>query len=154
MLVLYALERKWGVLAALYKVTAVTPNLDTGATAVTCTKYAIPKLITHGIEWSQKFEYDLSFLAANKNFAYGGLYTPGDRIAVIRNTMGITAIEMKDYLVHDGKRYEMQQIEALDYQAGWILRLRHTPDVKPYQVHERAVWSRIEPTQEISEELN
>ena len=146
---LYSLERTWGVSADLYRVTAVNPDFDTGKNNTTRQRYHIPRMITHGIEWSQKFEYDLSFLAANKNFTYGGVYVPGDRMAVVRNTFGLTAVEMKDYIVYDGKRYAMQRIEALDYQAGWILHLRHTPDVKPLQIHARAVWSRVTPTNDI-----
>lgn len=152
---LYALERKWGVPADLYHLNSSTPNYETGKSVVDRTKIHLPKLITHQVDSLHKFEYDLSFLAANKNFTYGGFYAPGDRIAVIcaQRIPSEVKIELHDYIVLSGIRYNLQRIQRLDFHAGWILHLRNTPGEKPFQVIERAVWSRVTPTQEIEGEL-
>lgn len=148
---LYVLERKWGVPADLYIMDSVSPNYETGKQTVNRTKYHIPRLITHSVEFVHKFEYDLSFLAANKNFTYGGFYAPGDRYAIICAKFVPTEvnIQLKDYVVLSGDRYNLQRLQKLDYHAGWILHLRHTPGEKPYQSIDRAVWSRVTPSQDV-----
>jgi hypothetical protein len=149
LLCLYGLERKYGVPADLYKVSVGVPNIETGDRGITTTKYHIPKMITHTATIHPKFDYDISYLAANKNFTYGGIYAPNDRIVVFRNTWGLAEITMKDWVIYGDKRYGMVRIVALDFQLGWILHLRHTPDIKPYQSHDRAVWSRVTPSQDM-----
>lgn len=153
-LMLYSLERKWGVPADLYKITVGTPNFETGGKATTLAKYHIPKFITHGVQFDQKFEYDLSFLAANKNFTYGGVYQPGDRFAIVNSeSLNGVVLDMKDYFVYGGLRYAIQRLQQIDYKVGWFVHLRHTPGTTPNQVHERAVWSRVTSTQDIVGEL-
>jgi hypothetical protein len=150
-LMLYTLQRKWGVPADLYKLAVGTPNFATGIPSTTRTKYHIPKFITHAVSFDQKFEYDLSFLAANKNFTYGGFYVPGDRVGIVdaRFLPAGVEIETKDHFLYDNKRWEIHRFERLDYRTGWYVHLRHTPGTKPTQTHERAVWSRVTATQDI-----
>lgn len=154
-LLLYTLERKWGVPADLYKVVVGTPNYETGNTATTKTKYHVPKLVTHETKFDQKFEYDLSYLAANKNFTYGGVYIPGDRLAILNSKYlpSTFQLSVEDHLIYGGKRYAIQRFEELDAKAGWLLHLRHTTGTKPVQTHERAVWSRVSPSQDIESTL-
>lgn len=150
LLLLYSLERKWGVSADLYKVGLVAPNLELGRTGEQATKYPFTKFITHGVTIELKFEYDIGYLAANKNFTYGGIFMPNDRLAIIRNIFNLKSIDMKDYIIYDGKKYAMQTVVDLDYHTGWILHLRHTPGSKAYQQHDRTVWSRVTATQDIA----
>jgi hypothetical protein len=145
LLVLYGLERKYGVPADLYKITVGEPNLETGRPDTTRIKYHTPKMVTHTVSMDHKFDYDIAFLAANKNFTYGGFYAPGDRIVIVRNTWGLTEVTLKDWIIYDDKRYSIERVVTLDYRVGWILHLRHTPGVTPYQIHDKVVWSRVTP---------
>lgn len=153
-LILYSLQRKWGTRADYYKVTIGTPNLDTGSKGITRIKYPLRALITTTAKFIRKFEYDIGYLAANKNFTYGGFFEPGDRLALIGPELpsGVR-IEQRDYFAIDDKRYDIQRLEPLDGDVGYLLHLRHTKENKPYLIHERFVWSRITPVQEISYEL-
>lgn len=143
LLVLYGLERKYGVLADYYKITVGEPNLELGDSGISKVKYKVPKLITSTVTIHPKFDYDISFLAANKNFTYGGIYEPNDRVAILRNTIGLTNVDLKDWIIFDDTRYGIERVVMLDYKLGWILHLRHTPGIKPYQIHNRVIWSRV-----------
>jgi len=151
-LTLYALERKYGISADLYSVNDVDPNYELGRPDQTVTKYHINKLITNNVTILQEIP---RLLGESRSFRYGdsGVYNPGDRLCVVRNVFGLSEIKMQDYLVYDSKRYSMQRVVALDFQAGWLLHIRHTPDVKAYQIFDKSVWSRVTPSQEVDNEL-
>jgi hypothetical protein len=151
---LYALERRYGVSGDLYKVIDVAPDIELGTDNISVTKYHFPKVVTFDVTIAQKFEYALGYLRANSNFTHGGIYNPNDRAIILRNIYNLSSIEMKDYVFYDGKPWSMQEVINLDFQLGWILKIRHTPGTKFYQQHDRAVWSRVTPIQTISETLN
>lgn len=148
LLVLYTLERKWGVPADLYHITSVEPDYELGRVGESVVKYHIPRFVTQ--ETSTKLEFGTAFPHARHQINFGGIYSPNDRVCVFRNIFGLPDIDMKDYIVYAGNRYVIQQKVFLDYQLGWILHIRHTPDVKSYQSHDKSVWSRVTPSQDIA----
>ncbi len=157
-LILYALRQKWGVPADFYKMSvAPTANsIETGNKGVTRTKTHIPNLMTTSVDFIRKFEYDIGFLAANKNFTYGGFFEPGDRLAVLDGAYLAEGmdIDQKDYFVYGGRRYDIQRIEVFDHQVGWMLHLRHTKENKRYAIFEGYVYSHVTVEQTVEGELN
>lgn len=152
--IFYALERKLGVEASLYKVTSQSPNFETGRLNVTTSVMRIPRFITCSMEEAHKFEYDLGYLAANKNFTYGGLYEPGDRLGLFsgRNLPEGFRVEMSDYIVWDGQKYDIVRIQTYDHSAGFALQLRATKGQRAYQSHDRAVYERLPIVEEVTHE--
>jgi hypothetical protein len=109
------------------------------------------QMITFTVSESRKFEYDLGYLAANKNFTYGGFYEPGDRFAIIDLSRNPDlSIDMKDYIVYDEDRYDMQRIEPLDTINGWLLHIRKTKDNKRYAIHETYIYDHLDISEEIT----
>lgn len=152
-LILYSMRQKWGVDADFYKVSVGAPNYETGNKNVSTVKYPIRKMITAKASFARKFEYDIGYLAANKNFTYGGFYEPGDRLAVISDE-GIPApIQQRDYFIIGGQRFDIERIDSLDWNAGYILHLRATKKNKRYAQIEKYVWNRVSITQDISSEI-
>lgn len=147
LLALYTLERKFGVSADLYHVVQTEPDLETGDTGITPVKYHIPKLITCTGVIGMDFSLGLRRIHALSSL---GEYDPNDRVAILRNTFGIDDLGSNDYIVYLGDRYLIKDQTNLDYRLGWLLKLRQTPGTQPYQLHDRAVWSRVTPSQEIS----
>jgi len=89
---------------------------------------------------TQRFEYDLSFLAANKNFTYGGIFEVGDRVAVLSAYDFANGFlpTTDDYVVCQGKRFTVHKFTELDAKAGWLVHLRNTQGVLPGRVIERS----------------
>lgn len=143
--IFYSLERKFGLPADFYKVTSGVPDLDTGRLNVETVVTRLTHFITCSMKEAHKFEYDLSFLAANKNFTYGGLYKPGDRLGLFsgRNLPEGFKVAMSDYIVWDGTKYDIVEITTLDHQAGFALQLRATENQKPYQSLSAVVYERM-----------
>lgn len=151
-LLLYTMKRKWGVRAAFYKVAVGKPDLESGGKAITRIKYTINRLVSSTVKTIRKFEYDIGYLAANKNFTYGGFFESGDRLAVISDELsrqGIEEITMKDYFIINDQRFDIGRVEQMDGDVGYLLHLKRTKEREPQAIHERFVWDRITPTQTI-----
>lgn len=156
-LILYALRQKWGVPADFYKVSInqTINTIESGKKGVTREVYHISSFLTSAVDLIKKFEYDIGFLAANKNFTYGGFYEPGDRLCVLDGSLvpeGLT-VEQEDYFIHDRKRYDIQRVEAFDHQVGWILHLRATKNIKQYAIVHEYVYNHLTIEQDINETL-
>lgn len=153
---IYILERRGNFSPGkLIRITSTKPNYETGETGVETQQFDLPRLVTYDASNTHKFEYDLGYLAANKNFTYGGLYEPGDRVAIF-STKGLPEafeLKMNDYIVLDGVKYNMQSFAALDVNAGYVVKLRATKDEKPYQTHNMAVREKLTMSEEIEGEL-
>lgn len=136
--VLYSLKQKWGREATYYKVGNALKDVDieTGRSRLNITRHQIKKLVTFKQQVISKFEYDIGYLAANKNFTYGGFYQPGDRVAIVAysDIQGAT-ITMDSYFFVDNKRYNIQRFDILDHDLGWIVHLRNIPGDKGNQIH-------------------
>jgi hypothetical protein len=154
-LLLYMLRRKWGTPAALHKVSVGTPDFVSGDKSVSRVAYDIPLFVTSTVQTTRKFEYDIGYLAANKNFTYGGFYEQGDRLGFIaaEDVPGVDDVSQSDYMVIGGHRYNMHRIISLDNNIGWYLHLKRIVGQKKYAVTNINVWQRITFTEDIDAEL-
>lgn len=153
--VLYRLRRRWGVPGTLYQVDPGTLDLDTGQTTDVKTKYDIPNLLTWTVSEQFKFEYDLAFVAANKNFTYGAVFEIGDRIAILDAVYLPKGFKIRenDYVVYNARRYDLKRWDILDGEAGYLLHLRHTQGTLPGQIIEIKYRHRLNISQDIAGEL-
>lgn len=149
---LYSLERQWGVRADLYLVTKGAPDFDTGQTTDVKTVIDLPKFVSFQVTEGQKFEYDLSFVAANKNFTYGNLFEVGDRVGFISAKYLPDGFELgeNDYIVYRAERYDVKRWDELDVEAGLILHLRHLEGTEPGQILSIKVFSDLTIEQDIT----
>lgn len=118
---LYDLKKQYGRPIALYK-TTTTNDLQTGKRTVTRIKYPIRKGILLPESYITTKIYSLSYIAANKNFTYGALFNRKVKIILIDQSdiRGIR-IEPEDYIVLDNRRYDIKNIEDLEFNTGYII---------------------------------
>ena len=126
---IYSLERQEGQPISYVSQGSYTFNVSTGEkTYDSPTTHLIQRVVTLQVTEDSNFEYRLSYIAANKNFTYGGLFEVGDRIFLLRKQA--FPISRKDYIIFDGARYVFVKITKLDYDAGFILYARTTQQSK------------------------
>lgn len=143
--ILYRLKRVYGIEAAIYDTDITPPNLRTGVQTITREKISIPRMIILPVRIQSQFEYDLSFIAANKNFTMGGNFDAADR-SVLIDQADLPAgfeFEARHYIVFDNARYDIRDRTELDYNLAIFLRLRKVQEEKPYQIFEPLVWDRL-----------
>lgn len=135
--VVYSLKQRYGLPLTLYTTVDSVVDLETGVKSVTKTVYAVKRSILLPIEIVRKFAYDLSFVAANKNFTYGGFFDKGASTFILdRKDLPETYIfKLGDYLTYGEKRYNIKNIgdyankQAIvilaEYVEGELLAAQH-----------------------------
>lgn len=138
---LYSLGHRFGVPAEVYSLVDGIFNPATGKkTSESYTRFLLRKFISFSVTYAAKFEYDLSFIAANKNFTYGAEFEVGDRVAIILRSEGPQDIVFNDmWIVYNEKRFDILKKEEIDFNLGWILQLRHVQGSKRTRIVDKYV---------------
>lgn len=112
--VIYRLKRAYGQRVDIYHQSAESVNYQTGAKTVTKQKWSVRRVVVFTADMVRKHAYDLSYIAANKNFTYGGTFELGTRFFLFdgRDIPSDCAIEVENwYLIYDHARYEIKHLE-------------------------------------------
>lgn len=129
---LYKLKQDYGFPVDIYRVTSTGVDQSTGRRTQTRTKYPVKKAIVLPNALARKFSYDLSFIAANKNFTYGAWYDINTRICIIDSLdipKGFQFVIDSDYLMFEGSRYEVKSAEPIEHKYGFIVVMKETVGV-------------------------
>jgi len=133
---LYQLKQDYGSMIHIYKTISSDIDLKTGKTVVNRTVHKVRKAIVLPSILARKFSYDLSFIAANKNFTYGGFYDVNTRL-VILDRIDLPknyALAIEDYVIIGTKRYDVKQFEVLEHDQGYLLTVKETVGMKAHQI--------------------
>lgn len=79
----YNLSRRYGEDITITIPQSVTPNYQTGAVEKIVKEYFISNVPILPADMIRDFVYDLSFIASNKNFTYGGIFNKGERLILL-----------------------------------------------------------------------
>lgn len=133
--ILYRLRHRYGFnVKLLIKDTDPSFNPETGIESnPSDAEYIIRKVIELPRRETQDFEYDLSYIAAGKNFVYGAFYEKHDRVLVfdkfsLRNSddNGYYDINQCDQVIMDETSiYEIGDIVRLKDNLGYIVGIIH-----------------------------
>ena len=147
--VLYRLKQDYGITIGIYRLIVGTPNYLTGAKDVSNQLIKqILKAILLPTRDIQKFQYGLSFIAANKNFTYGGVFEVGDREVIIdsKDLPKDFNFQDGDYLVFEKQRYNIVERVHFDFKAFYLI-VRRTQEELPRQIISKTVKEEINPVE-------
>lgn len=121
---IYALKRAYPQAVTLCRTTGNSTNLETGLKAETLIKLIVKRAILLPAKNLREFAYDLSFIAANKEFTYGGFYDHKLRLVLIdrRDVVDFT-IDNNMHAMISGRRYEVKQFAEYEEQEVLALLL-------------------------------
>ncbi len=122
---IYRLKRDYGFPIRLYKITKVTLDLEAGTKTRRVKYKSIPRAVFVTARLYRSFVYDLSYIAANKNFVSGGFFDSEDRVIFIdwQDTRDFE-IEVDDYIVYDNKHYLITERRVFENNAGYLVKVR------------------------------
>ena len=135
--IIYRLKRQFGIVMYIgYRDSADTYNLETGQITRDLTYIKIRRGIVLPERHFKDFEYDLSFIAANKNFTYGGIFERGVRNVIIdvKDLPDSFVITTEMYAVFENRRYEIQSAVIAEHNKAWLMQVKevsNTDDVDP-----------------------
>jgi hypothetical protein len=125
--IIYRLKRQYGVVMYItYTNSADEYNLETGQITRDLTSIKVRRGIVLPNRLAKDFEYDLSFIAANKNFTYGGIFEKGERNIVIDadDLPSGFQITTEMYVVYSNRRYEIKDATLAEENKAWLLRIK------------------------------
>lgn len=131
--ILYRIRHRHGFKAVLRKRdTSPTFDPETGRETSEDNDYILRKVAELPRREERDFEYDLSYIAAGKNFTYGALFDRHDKVVIVDRTIlrnanddGYYVIANRDQMVIEGDIYEIATIIRLKGNLGYILGLVH-----------------------------
>ena len=110
--VLYRLERAYGTVIHYHRLLSVQQNAKTGVDQKFEDIFRIPRAVVMDNKIIRDFEYDLSFIASNKNFTYGGQFDTSTRLILLRRKFLPTNYEssVDDRFVFASKNWEIKSV--------------------------------------------
>lgn len=123
---MYSLKRQWGAPIDLYRHTGdATTNLDTGIKTTPKEVHHIRRAIVLPAKIMREVLQSISQISANKAMVYGGSFDTSSRVFIIdqRDVRAIPddGIQLDDWIVYKGHRYELKQIEEFDLGGAWMI---------------------------------
>ena len=117
---LYNLERRMGGRVAFHR-ESETLNTRTGKKDVTKLVWE-RKVVVLPSELKTKFVFDLSFIAANKNFTYGGNFDTSQRRLILSSREAAGYVPQNDdFFVFENKRWQIKEVQTFEYDTGYLL---------------------------------
>lgn len=135
--ILYRLKRRYGSqVDILYRKSSVTDRA-TGEKVVSKGGVRVKRMICLPSQVHKEFAYDLTFIANNKNFTYGGLYDTNQRrfIVDVRDLPRDFEITTDMWLIYDGVRYDVKQTQRFEENYGVSVLAEQVETVTPEELH-------------------
>lgn len=150
--VIYALKRKWGQALTLCRSTNISVDTETGKATSTLTKLEVRRAIILPVTSLRTFAYDLSFIAANKNFTWGGLFDTKTRIALIsRRDAPSFTFDQDMWVMFKGKRMEVKNVTEFEDEEIVAFLLTGLVDGKPLDQVDESVSDDMGLTESVGE---
>lgn len=134
-LTIYKLKRLYGGPILLYRVGQPQTDLDTGIkTWPGKSRVAVQRAIILPVKMTREQTQTISMISSNKAFVYGGLYDLGARQFLVdpRDLPPGYRIKMDDFIVYDGKQYEIKNIVDTEFNALWEVVGTELEGVSPH----------------------
>jgi len=122
-IILYRLKRSYGLPAIIKRIVAQAQDIKTGKIVRTYLEIPIKRVIVLPTHDLRNFIYDLSYIAANKNFTYGGLFDQNARTMIIdiKDAPKGFVLTENDHIVFENRRYEIKEFALAEHNQGWLL---------------------------------
>lgn len=140
--VLYKLKRNYGYPLDLYKILLTQEDISTGKKTVHRARYHLHKaVILTPAELKRLYQYDMSYVAVNQRFSYGGFYDTEalfliiDRIDLPRGL----ELTLDDFAIYRHKRYNFDKVEPLEQDLAYMIKMRESKGGSVGEIHEVSV---------------
>lgn len=152
---LYELKKDYGTQIRYINIDYSDVNIDTGKRSFIKSAYTFNAIILPR-RTTRKFVQDIAYLAANKNFTYGGLndYNEIKFIIDLDDLPKDLNISLDGYLIHNHKRYEKIEFELIEHEIAFMLSTKGVEGSKPYDIMPFLVQSTFQLQHRVNFELN
>lgn len=121
---IYTLKRVYGTQVYIYRPVTDISNVETGRITRTFSENKIKKAVVLPKNQTWDFIYDLAYVAASKNFTYGGFFAQSDTIVILDKNDISFVPDLHDHFEFKGKRYEITGVETLHEGSAYLVGLK------------------------------
>ncbi len=121
---IYQLKHEYGAPVQVYKIDSAATDYKTGVKTATKSVIDVRRAVVMPATTMRKFFQGISYLSASKPFAsQGGQGWDGTSRAFIFLGSDLPGYEweVEDWIVYRSKKYEVSEIEALEFDTGWMI---------------------------------
>ena len=124
--IIYRLKRQYGLPVQIKQQLSISNNIETGDITRSFRTITIKRGILLPRDAMSKFSYDLSYIAANKNFTYGGFYDVNSRTMIIdvKDLPTGTTLTTEDVVIFESRRYSVSKLEKAEHNKAWLLTIK------------------------------
>jgi len=148
---IYDLKTRYGAPITVYRLTSATTNYKTGVKTGTVANYNIRKAAVLPADEVRRFFASIAFITEAKSFVSPGMqgWDQSTRGFVI-DSRDIRDFEFQpeDWIVYRHKRYELESIQRLEYDTGWLVIGKELKGTDPKEIIDLNVSSTLEMDQE------
>ena len=126
--VLYRLKRRYGASVDILRRTSSVVDRETGLKTVQTRLIRLRRVIVLPAQLAREFSYDLAYIAAAKNFTYGGFFDTTERRFIV-DTKDLPTdfeIEIGDYFVYDQVRYDVKTSERFEDARAFFVQAKQS----------------------------
>lgn len=130
-LIVYRLKRQYGLPIIVRKPISNDNDVQTGKITRVYEAYSIRRAIVLPADLMRTFIYDLTYVAANKNFAYGGLFDKTMKVFIIDkkdirdSDNKKVAIDMSFDIVLNTKKFDLVAVEETEDQTSYLIKAKN-----------------------------
>ena len=130
--IIYRLKREYGLPIIVYHRLSTDTDLKTGVITETFQTLCIRRAAVLPNRRIRDFAYDLSYIAANKNFTYGGFFDPEDRTIILdKDDLKNLELTKDDFIIFQEKQYEVKEMREAELDQGMIVLLKSIDNKRP-----------------------
>jgi len=125
--VIRSLKRNYGMPITFYKYITATENIETGVVDTVLKIIPVRRAIILQSRWQADFVYDLSYIAANNNMTYGGLFDRTQRRIIIDALDlpdGVLPISNSDFCVIEDRWYVVKESFEFEHRHAFLFLIK------------------------------
>lgn len=135
--VLYQLKRRYGTRVTFHRDNE-TLDTELGTKIVIKQTWEIKYAILMPTTQQQKFVYDLSYIAGNRNFTMGAIFDASFRKLILDSKdLGSYIPQQRDYFTFEGKRWNLFEIHKFELGAGYMVIGQQIDGALPRETHNK-----------------
>jgi hypothetical protein len=133
---LYMLKRQFGGTINIYTIGSASTDPRTGVVTETRSVVKIARAAILPARISREVKRSISQISANKMFVVGGTYDAGRRLFIVdRNDVPDLTLTNNSYIVYKNRKYEVEEVQEFEFEAGWTITGRELVGEIPEQIH-------------------
>ena len=151
---IYELKHSYGDTVDVYKLDSASTDYKTGVKSATKSVITVRKAVVMPATTLRKFFQGISYLSASKPFAsQGGQGWDGTSRAFIFEGRDLPGYEweIEDWIVYRNRRYDVSEIESLEFDTGWLIIGKEVKGTRPEQIITQNMVSSFNPEDTESE---